>query len=101
MRVQFGHVHVAVLQVLLEHPTRDTKSTDAWGRTPLHLAAREGHVAAVQTLLAHRVCVTGTKDCCGRTAADLAEVRGHIAIAELINGKHSGKSTLNTQHCLH
>jgi ankyrin repeat protein len=66
---------------LLIHARCNVDAADAWGMTPLHLAAERGNLGVVRCLLQYRAAVTAA-DALGRTALHLAACRGRKAAAE-------------------
>ena len=86
-----------VVESLLKRDPKQAKATNAHGRTPLHLAARQGHAKTAAALLMAGAAVNA-KDEEGWTPLHLAAVGGHEEAVRLLLENKADPNTLDRRH---
>lgn len=82
-----GEVYAAKVEVLLEHPgfkMHWIDSKDAWSRTPLHRAAKDGLAAIVRVLIDTKSANVNNRDIHGTTPFSLAARIGHADVVKVL-----------------
>ncbi|OQR94933.1 palmitoyltransferase [Achlya hypogyna] len=62
-------------------------AADAFGQTPLHLAAAQGHLTCVEFLVEELEANAAAEDAKAQTPLELAKQRGHAAVYAYLSGK--------------
>lgn len=74
--------------LLLRHASSTVKTTNRWGRTPLHVCAAGGHLEAVRVLLSHDASVAGCADPFEMSPIHSAIDNGDVDMVHLICEHH-------------
>ena len=85
---------VAELLILAKAEVNDF---DAWGMSPLHIAAKEGNIDVVRCLVQYKALLN-PKDGLGRTPLHLASQNGHLEVVQELASDGANLHSLDNKH---